>query len=202
MSEQFPTGPVGARSSREIRVRSGKRELVASGGVITVGDQVFHLVGVDRVVYRAAARINQASYRIGLAQGDAKCIFTFDAYKRGTELEDTRKLWGQLVELLESTACPRIAHSAAQAITSGQAVTFGSSPAARINADAEGLRPRQPFAKTVPWSQIVGADLHEGQVRVWTATDGITDKKPKMSIDMMGWNAVVLPRVVGILGGC
>lgn len=199
MNDQYP-GPTNASSSREIRVRRKNRELVATERLVTIEDQTFDLASVDRVVYRAAARINQASYRIGLAQGDTKRTFVFDAYKRGTELEDTLEQWRQLVGLLEITACPRIAQQAAQAITAGQTVTFGSSPAARIDADAEGLRPRQPFAKTLPWGRIVGADLQQGQARVWTATNGVTDKKPKMSIDMMGWNAVILPRVATILG--
>ncbi|OHV32473.1 MULTISPECIES: hypothetical protein [Pseudofrankia] len=197
----FPVDAANSSSPGEVRIHRKKQDLVATAQAITIGEQYFDLSTVDRVIYRAAARINQASYRIGLAHGDVTAIFTFDAYKRGTELEDSRRLFEQVVQLLEATACPAIAQRAAHAVTAGHPVAFGSSPAARITADAQGLRPRQPFAKTVPWSQIVGADLREGQARVWTATNGVTDKKPKMSIDMMGWNAVVLPRVVRMLGG-
>ncbi|MCK9896183.1 hypothetical protein [Frankia sp. AgB32] len=186
-------------------IHGKKQDLVVTDRTISIGGRAFELAAVDRVVYRSAARINQASYRIGVGQGDETCLFTFDAYKRGTELADSRRLYGQVVEVLEAVVCPAIAAAAARAVTAGQTVTFGSSPAARINADAEGLRPRRPFARTVPWSRIVHADLHQGQARVWTAgsgdaEDGRRNSSPAMSMDMMGWNAVVLPRVVGLLG--
>lgn len=189
--------------SGEIRVPRGKSgpgfghvSLVAADGAIRVGDRIFRLAGLDRVTYRAAARINQASYRIGVGEGDAQCTFMFDAYRRGTELVDTREVWLRLVALLESTACPRIADVALCAIAAGRSVTFGSRPASRIDADAVGLRPHRPLARAVPWAEIRGADLHEGQVRVWTSSSG---RRPAMSIDMSGWNAVVLPRVVAAL---
>jgi hypothetical protein len=187
----------------EIRVPRGKSgpgfghvSLVATDGVIMIGDRTFRLAGLDRVTYRAAARINQASYRIGVGEGEEQCTFMFDAYRRGTELDDTRNVWLRLVALLESTACPRIADLALRGIATGRSVTFGSSPASRIEADALGLTPRRPFARAVPWAEIRGADLHDGQVRVWTSRS-----RPAMSADMSGWNAVVLPRVVAALAG-
>lgn len=182
--------------SGEIRMRSGRRELVASGEVISIGDREFRLTEVTRVMYRAACRANQASYTIGLARGDQRCTFMFDAYRRGTELEDAREAWTRLVALLEATTCPRIAARLVRTIVTGGTVPFGGSPSARIDANAEGLCPHRPFAKTVPWSQITGADTSNGQVRVWTVANGAITRKPKMSLDMFGWNAVVLPRVV------
>jgi hypothetical protein len=192
----------GGRTSNEIRVPRGKSgpglghvPLVASEGVITVGDQGFRLADVDRVSYRAAVQINLAHYRIGVGQGGAQRTFMFDAYRRGTELDDTRDVWLRLVALLESTACPRIADDALRSIAAGRSVAFGSQPGSRIDADADGLRPRRPFARIVPWAEIDRADRHEGQVRVWTRSG----RKPAMSTDMAGWNAVVLPRVVAAL---
>lgn len=190
---------------REVRVPRGRTgpglgyvSLVAADGVIAVGDRVFRLARLDRVSYRAAARINQASYRIGLGEGGARCTFTFDAYRRGTELGDAREAWLRLVALLESAPCPRIADDAIRAIAAGGSVTFGSPPASRIDIDAGRLRPHRPFARTVAWADVGGADLHEGQVRVWTSRSG---RRPVMSADMSGWNAVVLPRVVAALAG-
>lgn len=195
-------GREGENRPRELRVPRGKSgpglghvALVAADGTIAVGEQVFRLADLDRVLYRAAARINHASYMIGVAEGDRQCTFVFDAYRRGTELDDARETWLGLVALLESAASPRIAAAALRTIAGGGSVTFGSSPAARIAADAHGLRPRAPFARTVPWADIAGADLHEGQVRVWTTT---SRRKPAMSVDMAGWNAVVLPGVVAL----
>ncbi len=176
----------------------GHVSLVAAGDVITVGDRAFRLAAVDRVSYRAAAQVNLAHYRIGVGHGDTQCTFMFDAYRRGTELDDTRDVWLRLVALLESTACPRIADNALRAIAAGRTVAFGSQPASRIDADASGLRPRKPFARAVPWREISGADLHEGQVRIWSRGPG---RKPAMSTDMSGWNAVVLTRVVAALAG-
>jgi hypothetical protein len=190
------------RASDEIRVPRGKSgpglghvPLVASDGVITVGDQRFRLSDVDRVSYHAAVQINLAHYRIGVGQGRAQRTFMFDAYRRGTELDDTRGVWLRLVALLESTACPRIADDALRSIAAGRSVAFGSQPGSRIDADRDGLRPHRPFARAVPWSEIDRADRHEGQVRVWTRSG----RKPAMSIDMAGWNAVALPRVVAAL---
>lgn len=200
-----PASPASPASPRrppgEIRARSGKKELVAAGDVISIGSQTFRLGELDRIVYKAASRINQASYTIGLAQGDAKSTFRFDAYRRGTELDDTRETWNQLVTLLENEACPRIARTATQSIMMGETVVFGSLPATRIDADSEGLRQHQPFAKKVPWNQLAGADLREGQVRVWTVKERAAGKNPKLHIDMAGWNAVILPRVVALLAG-
>jgi hypothetical protein len=83
------------RPSEEIRVPRGKCgpglghvPLVASDGVITVGEQGFRLADVDRVSYHAAVQTNLAHYRIGVGQGSARRTFTFDAYRRGTELDD------------------------------------------------------------------------------------------------------------------
>jgi hypothetical protein len=198
-------GAGGIRDSGEIRVPRGKvgpgfghLSLVAAGGVITIGERTFRLTDVDRVAYRAAAQINLAHYRIGVGHGDTQCTFVFDAYRRGTEMDDTRDLWLRLVALLEASACPRIADSAVRAITAGRPVAFGSQPASRIDADAGGLRPRRPFARAIPWREISGADLHDGQVRIWRHGSG---RKPAMSTDMSGWNAVVLPRVVAALAG-
>ncbi len=180
-------------------IHGKKQDLVVTDRTISIGGREFELAVVDCVVYRAAARINQASYRIGVGQGDDRCLFTFDAYRRGTEMADSQRRYGQVVTVLDAAVCPAIAARAARAVADGETVTFGSSPAARIRADAEGLRPQRPFARTVPWSAVLRADLHQGQVRVWVAGSG--GAKPAMSLDMMGWNAVVLPWAVGLLAG-
>jgi hypothetical protein len=196
MSQQFPSMPLG-----EIFLRKGSRELVASGNVISIGEQVFQLDAVDRVVYHSATRINQASYTIGLAQGAQKCRFMVDAYRRGSEFKDMSDSWSRLVTLLEATACRRIAQDATHVINSGGTFFFGSLPANRIDANAEGLRFRRIFSKRVPWDQITSADLRKGEVQVWTSTNRAVSVSadPKMSIAMSGWNAVVLPRVVSML---
>jgi hypothetical protein len=134
-----------------------------------------------------------------VAHGDSKHIFMFDAYRRGTELDDRREIWNRLVALLENTACPRIARNAVVAISAGETVVFGAPPASRIEADAEGLRPRRPLARTLPWSDVAGAEPREGQVRVFSARERAAGTNPKLSIDMSGWNAVILPRVVAQL---
>jgi hypothetical protein len=155
----------------EIRIRRGKRELVAVDNMVTIGDKVFNLSAVDRVIYHAATRINQATYIIGLAQGELKQKFMFDAHRRGTEMEDSRELWTQIVDLLEMTVCPRLADDAVRVISAGGSATFGGPATARIDADAVGIRKRQLFAKQVPWSRVVRSDLNLGQVRVWTPDD-------------------------------
>ena len=192
MSEKFSfTG------SGELRIHSGGRALVAAGEVISIGDRSFRLSEVDRVAYHAAARINQASYSIGLAVGENKSRFAFDAFRRGTEMQDARETWRRLVELLEAVACPRIAEAAVAEISGGETVKFGGALSPRLDADAEGLRRYELFARKVLWAEITGTDMREGQVRVWTAESG---SKPAIAIGMFGWNAVVLPRVVSLIG--
>jgi hypothetical protein len=112
LARGWPRGD-GRNRPHEIRVARGNTgpgfghvALVAADGTIAVGEQVFRLAGLDRVIYRAAARINYASYLIGVGQGDQQRTFMFDAYRRGTELDDAREIWLRLVALLESTACP------------------------------------------------------------------------------------------------
>ncbi|MFI5589720.1 hypothetical protein ACIA5G_32050 [Amycolatopsis sp. NPDC051758] len=177
-----------------LRVSSGGRTLAAAGDVIVIGDRVFRLAEVDRVAYHAAARPHQASYALGLASGPVRSRFVFDAFGRGGELDDARETWRRLVELVESAACPRIAGAAADAITAGATARFGGRP--RIDADAEGLRRCRWFTGKVPWAGVLGTDLHAGQVRVWTG-----GPEPGLVTGMAGWNAVVLPRVVGIMVG-
>jgi hypothetical protein len=82
---------------------------------------------------------------------------------------------------------------------SGSFRSAGAPPASRIEADAEGLRPRRPLARTLPWSDVAGAEPREGQVRVFSARERAAGTNPKLSIDMSGWNAVILPRVVAQL---
>lgn len=178
--------------SGELRVASGGRTLAAAGDVIVIGDRVFRLAEVDRVAYHAAARPDQASYALGLAAGPVRSRFVFDAFRRGSELEEARETWRRLVELVESAACPRIARAAVDAITAGETARFGRRPS--IAADAEGLRRR--FAPKVPWAGVLGTDLHAGQVRVWTG-----GPEPALVTGMAGWNAVVLPRVAGMMLG-
>ncbi len=191
------SGKFSFAGSGELRVRSGGRALVAAGDAISIGERVFRLADVDRVAYHAAARNNQASYSIGLAVGEHKSRFAFDAFRRGTEFDDARETWRRLVELLETVACPRIADAAVRAISGGDTVKFGGALSPRLDADAGGLRRHELFAKKVAWPEITGVDMREGQVRVW-AGDGA---KPAIAIGMFGWNAVVLPRVVAALGG-
>jgi len=188
-----------SRSTGEVRLSSGRRELVAIGTVVTVGEDVFHLPAVDRIAYHVASRGNHTSFRIRLRQAATTCDFMVDAYRRGTELNDTRAAWGSLVELVERWACPNIARTAIDAIRAGGTVAFGGAPAARIDGNAAGLRPRRLFAKTVPWSRIARADFGDGLVRVWTTDDVGAGSTVAMSVDMSGWNAVVLPRVVRAL---
>lgn len=69
----------------------GHVALVATDGTIAMGDQIFRLASLDRVTYRAAARINHASYLIGVGEGNQQCTFTFGAYRRGTEFDDARE---------------------------------------------------------------------------------------------------------------
>jgi hypothetical protein len=185
----------------EIRVRSGRRELVATGTTLTIGDAVFDLNRIDRVIYKAAIRINQASYTIGVAAGDEKNVFMVDAYRRGTEFTDVRDAWNRLVSLLEATACPRLARAALASIRRGETVTFGAPPANRIDADTAGVRPRRPFARVTPWSAVADVRLLEGQVQLFTAAELAAGKAAKLRIDMSGWNAVLLPRVAAAFIG-
>ena len=189
------SGKFSFTGSGELRVRSGGRALVAGGDAISIGDRVFRLADVDRVAYHAAARLDQASYSIGLAVGESRSRFAFDAFRRGSEFDDARETWRRLVELLEVAACPRIAATAVRAVSAGETVKFGGALSPRLDADAEGLRRHELFARKVPWSEITGVDMREGQVRVWTS-DGA---KPAIAIGMFGWNAVVLPRVVAVI---
>ncbi|SEF23132.1 hypothetical protein SAMN05421837_10224 [Amycolatopsis pretoriensis] len=179
--------------SGEILVRSGGRTLAAAGDVIVIGDRVFPLAEVDRVAYDAAARPRQASYALGLACGPVRSRFVFDAFGR-EELAHARETWRQLVELVESAACPRIARAAVDAIAAGATARFGGGGRWRIDADAEGLRRWRWFAPKVPWAGVLGSDLRAGQVRVWTG-----GPEPELVTAMAGWNAVVLPRVVGMM---
>ncbi|WP_328648161.1 hypothetical protein OHS58_11160 [Amycolatopsis sp. NBC_00348] len=178
--------------SGELRVSSGGRTLAAAGDVIAIGDRVFRLGEVDRVAYHAAARLHRASYSLGLASGLVRCRFGFDAAPG--ELDDARETWRRLVELVESAACPRIASTMAEAITAGGTARFGGGGQPRIDADAGGLRGPRFFAGKVPWGRVLGSDLRAGQVRVWTG-----GPEPGLVTGMAGWNAVVLPRVVGIM---
>jgi hypothetical protein len=180
--------------SGEVRVRCGGRTLAAAGDVIVIGDRVFRLAEVDRVAYHAAARPHQAGYALGLARGPVCSRFVFDAFRDGSELEDAREAWRRLVELIESAACPRIARAAAEAITAGATARFGGGGHPRIAADAEGLRRCRWFAPKVPWASVLGTDLRAGQVRVWTG-----GPEPELVAAMAGWNAVVLPRVIGMM---
>ncbi|MGW1616728.1 hypothetical protein ACWCQZ_46520 [Streptomyces sp. NPDC002285] len=168
---------------------------------MSIGNQVFRLSEVDKIAFHAASRINEASYMIGVAQGKSSCRFTFRAYRRATEMEDRRKEWNQLANLLDSIAGPRIARRMADYLSDGGIATFGSPPATRIDADVEGLRLRRPFMKKVPWDTVTDVDLNRGAVRVWTSAESISEGKPRMAIDMHGWNAVVLPRVFALLRG-
>ncbi|MGW5720276.1 hypothetical protein ACWEVP_29195 [Amycolatopsis sp. NPDC003865] len=179
--------------SGEILVSSGGRTLAAAGDVIVIGDRVFRLAEVDRVAYDAAARPRQASYALGLAHGAVRSRFVFDAFG-SHELEDARETWRRLVELVESAACPRIARAAVDAITSGATARFGGGRYRRIDADAGGLRRWGWFAPKVPWAGVLGTDLRAGQVRVWTG-----GPEPELVTAMAGWNAVVLPRVIGMM---
>ncbi|WP_328454522.1 hypothetical protein [Amycolatopsis sp. NBC_00438] len=178
--------------SGELRVCSGGRTLAAAGDVIAIGDRVFRLGEVDRVAYHAAARPHRASYSLGLARGPVRCRFGFDA--AATELDGAREAWRRLVELVESAACTRIARTLAEAIAAGGTARFGGGGHPRIDADAEGLRDHRWFAGKVPWGRVLGSDLRAGQVRVWTG-----GPQPRLVAGMAGWNAVVLPRVVGIM---
>jgi hypothetical protein len=182
----------------EIRITSRGKELVAAGGAVTIGPHTFYVGTVDRLIYHAAARINHASYLIGLGQGDTKARFMFDAYRRGTEMADRRAEWGRLVDLFEATVAPRLADDAARSIAAGGTVRFGSPAIDGIDADAVGLRRHRPLARKVPWADITGAELSIGLAKVWTARAGVPATKPAMFTDMSGWNAVILPRVVAI----
>lgn len=189
-----------AQAPGEIRVTgSGGRELVAAGHTISIGDQVFHLSSVDRVAYRAATRINQASYGVALAEGDRSTRFLFDAYRRGTDLEDKRATWNRLVELIEALAVPVITAATMRAIGAGQTVRMGSPAIDAVDLDAEGIRRHRPFAGKVPWARVARSDLHQGLARVWTVTDGAEARTPQIGIPIFGWNAVVLPDVVAQL---
>ncbi|WP_435280047.1 hypothetical protein [Streptomyces sp. 1222.5] len=202
MSNRFqtpldPPPPIG-----RLHVRSGRRELITDGQTLSIDNQIFQLSTIDRIAFRAASRINEASYMIGVSQGKVKRRFTFNAYRRGTEMESRLQEWTQLASILDFTAGPHITHNILEKILDGQDVTFGSPPATRIDADAEGLRLRRPFMKKVPWDQIVDADMHRGAVRVHISRgNSQREIKPVMSIDMHGWNAVTLPRVVALLHG-
>lgn len=189
------SGKFSFTGSGGLRVRCGGRALAASADVIEMGGRTFRLARVDRVAYHAAARLGQASYTIGLGSGGVRRRFAFDAFGRGTELEDARETWRRLVELLEATACPRLAEAAVTAISAGGKVKFGGGAVPRIDADAAGLRQFGPLHGRVGWDLVAGADLREGVVRVWT----VGGERP-LRAGMAGWNAVLLPRVVALMG--
>ncbi|MHA6759555.1 hypothetical protein [Streptacidiphilus sp. PAMC 29251] len=174
-----------------VHIRSGRHELVATSSSLTIDGREFALDAIDRVVYRAAAQSNRASYRISVAQGKEKADFLFDAYRRGDELKTKDHEWRRVVELLSRTAVHRISAEAMESISNGKTVTFGSYAGSKVDADALGLRRRMPFARKIPWAEITGSDFDRGVARVFT-TDS-RKQKPEIRIDMSGWNVVVLP---------
>ncbi|MER6434618.1 hypothetical protein ABT272_44900 [Streptomyces sp900105245] len=188
-----PPAPFG-----ELCISSGRQKLLATDETITIKNRTFVLTEIDGLAFRAASRVNQASYMVGVAQGAHRCRFGFDAYSRGTEMRDRKREWDSVVQLLGCKAGLRIAENKLNQIYAGGRVTFGSLPATSIEADAEGLRLRRPFMRKIPWHEISYADMRHGSVRVFISSKESSGKL-RLKVDMYGWNAVILPEVVALM---
>jgi hypothetical protein len=185
--------------ANEIRVKQGRTELVAAGDEVRIGDEVFSLSRVDRVAYRVAKRLNQASYGIALGEGDREKRLIFEAYARGNELAEKEAIWTELVARIEAVACQRMAADAKRAIDAGETVRIGSPAMDAVDLDREGIKRHRPFAPKVAWSAIARSDLYVGTARILTHTSGTPDKNPKITIPIFGWNAVILPDIVALM---
>jgi hypothetical protein len=186
--------PAYASEQRHLLIRSGRHELIATSDVITIDGADFRLDAVDRVGYHVLSQMHVTSHVISLGEGRQQRQFMSDVYGDRTQLDDARRYWNAVVDLLEHKTTARLADEAVRSVLSGQTVRFGTS----IVAELGGLRRRRPFATTLPWDRMLLADITAEKVRVWS-DDTPDRKRPKMWTAAGGWNAVLLPRVIAIM---
>jgi len=176
----------------EIRAVSGKHELVAKAETLAMLETIFTLGEVDRVAYWVQGMKINGSYMgtdftIQLSQGDKRRAFFLKSGHRDGNLEYARDSWSQLVDLLESTVCPRLAADVIHTVEAGETAKLGM-----VAVSSEGVRRRQKLsAKTVRWAEVTGTEVGARDVKVLGR-----DAKVLVAAGASEFNAVLLPRVV------
>jgi hypothetical protein len=170
--------------------------LVATDRAVTFGDRTVALADVTGVSYwvnqTAVGGVTANSHRgieLDSAAGPLKITFSSSGSRQQGANEPGRVAWEGLVALIRQLVEPRLVEQALAGIARGEPFTVKPVTVSRDGiAVAKALRGGKTFA----WSDVGGADFHEGSVRIRAAG---SDK-------VLGWvsmqqtDAVLLPELL------
>lgn len=175
---------------RNQRLRVDARE-------VRIGEEVFALDVIDRVACWSAARRTTGTYTdttfwLKVAAGRRSATFYSDSGARDHLLESGRAWWTETRALLQRAVVPRLLAGAIGTIDGGGTVLIGG--VGCTAADRRGLRTRYPFARPVPWHEIVDTVTERGVTQVVQRRGGSTRRTLRITMDQ--WNALLLPGLV------
>lgn len=179
-----------------------KLEIVADQHRIAFHGKEFSLAAVDRIAYSSTRlRVNGSymgtSFHLRIGQGPTWSQFMLDSGWKDGRLEDFTQFWARLVDLLEATACPRIADRLVASVVAGNDETFGG-----VVVGPAGVRAKRPLAKVVPWNDVMGTRFDgRGNIQVLVQAGRSAKVKPRFMAGTSQWNSVVLPRVIARFTG-
>src|SRR5690349_3898410 len=161
---------------------------------------------IDRVRYSAVDRHINGSYMgttFTIAVGNAakkQTTFMLDSGTTGAlktkidhERRDRNKAeWIKAVEILEDRVCVPLIAATVTTVLQG-----GSTQMSGLTLDPRGVHKAGLFSKSIAWPQIAGTEVRSPYFRVLVRAGDKTKKG--LEIPNVGWNVVLLPRVIKLL---
>lgn len=179
-----------------VQLTDGRLRLTADTEHISFRGLDFSLAAIDRVAYsRWIHRLNGAymgtQHLLKLSQPGQTGQVLLDSKSTDERLEDLSTAWHGVVALLETRVCPRLVERITTSVVGGEPHRFGG-----IVAGPEGVRARRPLARTIPWSEVTGTEVHPvGQLRVTVRRPG-GGERTRLLAGLDHWDVVLLPHVV------
>jgi hypothetical protein len=182
--------------------------------VLTMTDAGFDVSGVslswleiDRVRYSAVDRHINGGYMgttFTIEVGNAakkKTTFMLDSGTTGAlktkidhERRDRNKAeWIKAVEILEDRVCVPLIAATVTTVLQGGSTELGG-----LTLDARGVHKPGLFSKSVAWPQVARTEVRHPYFRVLVRAGDKTKKG--LEVPNGGWNVVLLPRVITMLG--
>jgi hypothetical protein len=161
---------------------------------------------IDRVRYSAVDRHINGGYMgttFTIAVGNAakkNMTFMLDSGTTGAlktkidhERRDRNKAeWIKAVEILEDRVCVPLIASTVTTVLQGGSAEMGG-----LTLDPRGVHKGGLFSKSIAWPEVAGTEVRHPYFRVLIRAGNKTKKG--LEIPQVGWNVVLLPRVIKLL---
>nr|MDT0658893.1 hypothetical protein [Micromonospora sp. DSM 115978] len=184
------------------------QHLTISEDAVTIDEAWFRWAEIDRIAYTATVFLAMGfdqgaafSIQVGASAREARFMMQCKGSgalrndKLRAQREEQQTAYALVVTVLESNVGERLVAETVRALRRGESVEIGG-----LRLDRHGMHRKGLFGgeKSARWSSIDSLNVFDGALNIWA---GGNERKPALTTGQGAWNAVLLPRIIGEMGG-